>query len=725
MGDSWIKLICTIGPVSSDSRIVKKMEHLGVSLLRINMSHASISEMKQTINLIKKTTSIPICIDTEGAQIRTGRMRNDGVNLKKDSLVRLKAKDVVGDEKAFSFTPEKTFRFLLPGTLVYVDHNRVLLLVIKNIKGKEAIARVICPGLVESKKAVNLDKEVDLANLTKKDIEAIKVAKSLGINIFALSFTRNQDAVNQLRSLVGKSTIISKVETREAIINLDGIIRASDVILIDRGDLSRDVAIEEIPALQKMIISKAHKKPIPVYVATNLLESMVSLSAPTRAEINDIANTLLDGANGLVLAAETAIGKYPLQCVNMVKKLIDQHQREVESKVFFANTSEGVSMLDSVVTPHGAYRKEQISLQCKKPMQKLVIDQSTILNIHNIANGCYGSIFGFMTRPEIDSVLNDYQLLNGTIWTLPIVLQAKKKDFRATLGDRVSLVSSGGRVIGQLILGDIYRFDLDDIAFRWFGTKDKKHPGVFRLLKGGDCFLGGQVSLDPTTPPIFSEYFLSPSQVRATFSHYGWSSVVGFHTRNIPHRAHEYIQKEALEKSGAEALFIQPVLGEKKSGDFTPSAIMAGYKSLIENYYSHDKALLSGFFVDSWYSGPREAVFTALCRKSYGCSHFIVGRDHTGCGSFYKPHAAWRLFDQLGDLGIKPIFFDKISYDKKKKKYCEVSSTKKSKDLVDLSGTEVRRYLARGKLPPQWMLRKEVGEAILAIKAKGEKILVK
>jgi len=707
------------------------MKYLGVDLLRINMSHTPIETMKKTVDAIRSAVDIPICVDTEGAQIRTGYIKNGGIEVSKDSLVQLTAKKITGDSGCFSLTPPEALEYLVSGTLVYVDYNRVLLFVVGNTKGKTAVARVICGGVVGSNKAVNIDKSINLPSITERDYQAIEFAKQEGINVFALSFARDEEAVRQLRAVVGGgAVIISKVETRESIINLEGVICLSDAILIDRGDLSREIPIEQIPGFQKMIISRAHKRPIPVYVATNLLESMVSVPHPTRAEVSDIANTLLDGANGLVLAAETAIGKYPVQCIGMVKRLIQQHQAELEQRIFFDQSWPGMHLIEGVIPPHGFNRKRQSEpVKRKFPRKttppKMTLGSLAVRDVFNLGFGCYAPLGGFMGRGGIESVLNNYTLSDGTIWPMPIVLQVESKAIPAGLGDRVALVSGqNGESIGWLDISDIYKFDFESVALRWFGTTNAEHPGVCRLARGGDYFIGGEVSLVQLKPSDFSEYFLSPAQVRAVFAHYGWNRVVGFHTRNIPHCAHEYIQKKALEKTSADALFIHPVLGQKKSGDFTPEVIMAGYKALIENYYPVNKVFLSGFFTDSWYAGPREAVFTALCRKNYGCSHFIVGRDHTGVGKLYKTKDVRALFENLGDLGIEPIFFDRVVYDKKQQCCCETSLNTASKHTLEISGTQVRNYILADKAPPQWMVRPEVSEAVLKIKTAKKEVIV-
>ena len=327
---NWVKIICTIGPSTRDAKKLKRIEKIGIDLARINVSHTDPGQIKKLIHTIKNNTNIPICIDTEGAQIRTGLLTNSLVELKKGSFIKITSKYVLGNKDVISLKPSEAMKNLKPGMILHIDHGKVFLSVVKKEDKKTVIAKVISGGSIGSNKAVSVNKKINLPSITQRDKEAIAIAKKENINIFAFSFVRDKESVAQLRSLAGKnSTIISKIETKDGVRNLDGIIQSSDALLIDRGDLSKELSIEVIPKLQKMIISRAHKFPIPVYVATNLLESMVLTPYPTRAEVNDIANTLLDGANGLVLAAETAIGNYPIECIKMVKGLIQAYNLDI------------------------------------------------------------------------------------------------------------------------------------------------------------------------------------------------------------------------------------------------------------------------------------------------------------------------------------------------------------------------------------------------------------
>ena len=223
-----------------------------------------------------------------------------------------------------------------------------------------------------------------------------------------------------------------------------------------------------------------------------------------------------------------------------------------------------------------------------------------------------------------------------------------------------------------LTISELYKIDLENVAKRWFGTSDIEHPGVERLFKLGMYVVAGDVNHYNYEKELSSPHFLTPEQTRKIFTIKGWSKIVAFHTRNVPHRAHEYIMKKAIERSNADGLLIQPVVGPKKKGDFVAKAILGAYDIFIESYFPG--ALLSTFSTYSRYSGPREAVFTALCRKNYGCTHFIVGRDHTGVGDYYRQTTANKLFENLGDIGINIIYFDKVQYSKTLNKMTEKTS---------------------------------------------------
>ena len=321
------KVICTLGPTSLNPEVIQRLEALGVSLLRINLSHTAIENVRPAIALLQKHSTVPICLDSEGAQIRTGSFATEPTELKQDSIVHIHRHPICGDAQKFNFTPASTIELLELGDFITIDFHAVLAEVMK-IDGDRAVLCVRKGGRVGNNKACNVHRDIELPAITVKDRRAIEIGREMGVNHFALSFANRPEDVQQMRELIGPgATLISKIESRSGILHLVEIAQLSDAILIDRGDLSRQVELEQIPRHQKNIIRRVKAIGRPVYVATNLLESMVHLPIPTLAEINDIYNTLDDGADGLVLAAETAVGKFPVQCVEMVMKVIAEFER--------------------------------------------------------------------------------------------------------------------------------------------------------------------------------------------------------------------------------------------------------------------------------------------------------------------------------------------------------------------------------------------------------------
>jgi len=316
-----------VGPSSFNKKTIVEMEKNGVDLFKINLSHTKISDVEEVISCLKAWSSVPICLDSEGAQVRNQYMIEESVAFRKGNNVKIHPNEIKGDNKNISFAPNCVFNQLIVGDLIYVDFHAVTLKVIEKNEGF-LLAEVVSGGVVGSNKAVNINREIELDPITEKDSEAFRIGKKMGITNFALSFTNSANDVKLVREIIGiEVKLISKIESIRGVLELDEILPVVDEILIDRGDLSREVAIEKIPFLQRIIISKARSKGVPVYVATNLLESMTKTHAPTRAEVNDVASTLLMGADGLVLASETAIGKYPIDAVKMINSLVKQFTR--------------------------------------------------------------------------------------------------------------------------------------------------------------------------------------------------------------------------------------------------------------------------------------------------------------------------------------------------------------------------------------------------------------
>jgi ATP sulfurylase len=709
------EILCTLGPASMNERVIARLEHLGVSLFRVNLSHTKIEDLESVVRFIQAHSTVPVCLDTEGAQVRTTGLVDGQVALRENTMVTLHSRLVPGDPYNVAFYPPYTLASLEPGDFISIDFNAVLTQVVEAY-GDRAVARVVNGGIVGSNKAVTVHRPISMPALTDKDKAAIAIGRGLGIRHVALSFANRPEDVDEIRALAGDVFVISKIECRNGLDHLESIAVKSDAVLIDRGDLSREIPIERIPSAQKYIIRTAKRLKRKVYVATNLLETMVSAPTPTRAEVNDIFNTLADGADGLVLAAETAIGKFPINCATMVVKLV----REFQTGDSGAPASEPFSLLPDA---HGG------SLHLSEAdgsdragitnLPVLTVPETVLRDAEQVALGVYSPLSGFMDRETLESVLGHNSLPGGVAWTLPIIMQAPE-GAKVAKGQRVVLASEAGRPHALLDITETFSVDIETLAQRWFGTDSTDHPGVVRLRQGGNTLVAGTVKLIERLPSPYRAYELTPQQCRFIFAQKGWTRVIGFHSRNVPHRAHEHIQLAGLEQTHADGLFISPVVGPRKSGDFMPDAIIKGYETLLEfGVYPKDRAVLGCFASYPRYSGPREAVFTALCRKNMGCSHFIIGRDHTGVGNFYGADGNRRLFDELGQIGIDPVFFDPIGFDAENNRYV---STVTLPTALTISGTEVRQALTSGRPLPDWAIRPIVQDILRSELALGREL---
>ena len=321
-----MKILVTLGPSSMNETDVRGMTELGVHLFRLNMSHTALGDLAGIIGRIRGWTDVPISLDSEGAQLRNGPMQNETVQFAAGGNVTIHGTPVIGDRANISFNPAAVEKQFEIGDEIQVDFNHVRLKIIE-ARGVDFIAEILEGGVIGSNKAADLNRDIEFEPLTEKDKAAIEIGRQLNIGNYAMSFTNRTEDVAVMRDACGPDAdIIYKIESPSGLRNLAGILEAADEIIIDRGDLSRQVPIEKIPFLQRRIISLARSKGKAVYVATNLLESMVTTKYPNRAEVNDVVSTLEMGASGLILSAETAIGKYPVEAVSMVRALISEFE---------------------------------------------------------------------------------------------------------------------------------------------------------------------------------------------------------------------------------------------------------------------------------------------------------------------------------------------------------------------------------------------------------------
>ena len=342
-----------------------------------------------------------------------------------------------------------------------------------------------------------------------------------------------------------------------------------------------------------------------------------------------------------------------------------------------------------------------------RALPAVAIDARIAADLELLGVGAIAPLTGFMTRDDYRAVVHDMHLADGAVWTIPVTLRIDQATAAGLhLGQQVALVPSGqAEPLAILEIQDIFQGDKAVEAQQVYRTGEEAHPGVAALYRQGDVLLGGPVTvLRRQIDPVFAPYALTPAETRRAFAERGWGTVVGFQTRNPIHRAHEYIQKTALET--VDGLLVHPLVGETKGDDVPAKVRLRCYEVLLRDYYPQDRALLAVMPAAMRYAGPREAVWHALIRKNYGCTHFIVGRDHAGVGNYYGTYDAQRIFGNFrpGELGITPLFFEHSFYCKR----CGGMASAKTcphpaADHIVLSGTKVRETLrAGGDLPPEF-----------------------
>ncbi len=371
-----------------------------------------------------------------------------------------------------------------------------------------------------------------------------------------------------------------------------------------------------------------------------------------------------------------------------------------------------------MINPHGGPLVDRMvphPEELDATLTTITLSRRSQSDLEMIATGACSPLTGFMSQQDYSSVLDEMRLADGTVWSIPITLPICAEQVSNLKGvEEVTLSTESDGVIGKIQISDIYKPDKGREAEKVYLTTDDKHPGVAALLSGGKYYVAGDIEVYQLPEyKHFGEYRMSPRQLRAVIEEKGWKSVVAFQTRNPIHRAHEYITKCALEM--VDGLIIHPIVGETKSDDIPADVRMTCYEAIIEHYYPHRHTILSVYPASMRYAGPREAIFHALTRKNYGCTHFIVGRDHAGVGSYYGTYDAQRIFGNFTreELGIEPMFFEHAFYCKRTN---SMATTKTSRAMdhekVFLSGTKVREMLIDGVDLPEEFTRSEVSDIL-------------
>lgn len=380
----------------------------------------------------------------------------------------------------------------------------------------------------------------------------------------------------------------------------------------------------------------------------------------------------------------------------------------------------GGTLIDRLLTGDARLR----ALEEAAHLPTLRLNETGLADVEMIATGALSPLTGFMTEADYRAVVDDLRLANGLPWSIPVTLAVPADQVAALAAAESIALLEGERPIAILRVTDRYTVSVQHEAERVYRTTDAAHPGVARLYQAGDQRLGGSIDvidLPSRAQTEFADLRYTPAQTRQIFAERGWRRIVGFQTRNPIHRAHEYIQKTALEI--VDGLLVHPLVGETKADDIPADVRIASYRAILDVYYPADRVLLGVFPAAMRYAGPREAIFHAIARKNYGCTHFIVGRDHAGVGSYYGSYDAHHIFDQFSadEIGITPLFFEHTFYCRRcggvvSLKTCPHDTSQH----VTLSGTQVRAILARGDLLPEEFTRPEVSRVLMqAVRPNG------
>ena len=337
-------------------------------------------------------------------------------------------------------------------------------------------------------------------------------------------------------------------------------------------------------------------------------------------------------------------------------------------------------------------------------------------DIENIADGIFSPLEGFVGQDDFESIVELGRLKNGLAWTIPIILDVDVETAVKMKDAREVALRVGKDHFGIIYVEEVYSFEKLHVIKSIYQTDDLQHPGVIKMTSMKDKLIGGKIEVIKRIPQSpLRAHRLNPIETRSEIHKRGWNTVVGFQTRNVPHIAHEMLQKAAL--NIYDGLFISPLIGKKKPGDFKDEVILSAYESLIKNYYPKDRAMFVTLHTEMRYAGPKEAIHHAIMRKNFGCSHFIVGRDHAGVGDYYRPFASHEIFEDYPDLGIQPVFFPAFYYCRRCLSYANDRNCPHGPEFrEELKGTKIRKMISSGVIPAEHLMRPEIANVILSYK---------
>lgn len=374
------------------------------------------------------------------------------------------------------------------------------------------------------------------------------------------------------------------------------------------------------------------------------------------------------------------------------------------------------NIINNIPEPHGGRlvnRVFELKNNNVMDMFSIEIDDNLRNDVENIGDGIFSPLEGFIGKDDFENILKSGRLKNGLPWTIPIVLDVNKSIANQIQDYREISLKNNGDHFATLYFDEFYSYNKLDMVRALYHTDDEKHPGVSKTFKMKEFLVSGKINVNKKINNYnLRNYRREPIKTREEIKRKGWKTMVGFQTRNIPHIAHEMLQKAAL--NIYDGLFINPLIGKKKTGDFKDEVILESYLKLIENYFPVDRVMFVTLHTEMRYAGPKEAIHHAIMRKNFGCSHFIVGRDHAGVSDYYHPFAAHEIFKEYPDIGIQPIFFPAFYYCKKCLGYAnERNCPHGSEYKEELSGTRMRNMVTSGELPGKHLLRPEIADVII------------